>query len=92
MTTSGMTCRGCSGVLVEPFIECGVCEHLNLCLHCFSRGLEMGGHKNDHDYCVINNQFPLRPHSYWTAREEIALLDAIENHGLGNWYLYFNLN
>ena len=26
---------------------------------------------------------------YWTADEEMLLLDAIEQHGLGNWYVYY---
>lgn len=29
----GSVCRGCSNLLVEPFIECSVCSNLNLCLH-----------------------------------------------------------
>lgn len=27
----------------------------------------------------------------WTLAEETMLLDAVEQYGFGNWYLYFNL-
>ena len=34
-------------------IRCAVCKDFDLCLHCFSVGVEIRGHKNDHAYRII---------------------------------------
>lgn len=66
-------------------ISCAICRDFDLCLKCFASGAEMGEHKRDHDYRLLdNNTFPLIS-SGWSADEELLLLDAIEQHGLGNW-------
>ena len=48
-------CPACSTPLAEPYIQCAECgpPNLNLCLHCFSRGVEVEQHKNSHKYIVI---------------------------------------
>lgn len=55
-------CPGCSTVLSEPYIQCAECgPHLvNICLHCFSRGLQTNSHKNDHKYYVIVSIFIIK--------------------------------
>ncbi|KAF2077523.1 hypothetical protein CYY_001141 [Polysphondylium violaceum] len=66
-------------------IRCSVCQDFDLCLECFSVGVEITPHKNDHDYHVIENMhFPMFTDS-WGADEELLLLEAIELYGLGNW-------
>ncbi|XP_070573130.1 transcriptional adapter 2-alpha-like [Ptychodera flava] len=78
-------CPGCSSYLMEPFIRCDVCgPPLYLCLQCFSHGWEGEGHENNHAYEIITNDFTILE-AGWTAKEEIALLDAIGDCGLGNW-------
>ncbi|GLH05805.1 DNA-directed RNA polymerase II subunit Rpb4 [Gryllus bimaculatus] len=52
---------------------------------CFSSGAEWGLHTNDHDYIVIRNEFSIFEGSMWSAKEEIVLLNAIEECGFGNW-------
>ncbi|EGC31303.1 hypothetical protein DICPUDRAFT_156868 [Dictyostelium purpureum] len=66
-------------------IRCAICPDFDLCLECFSVGVEITPHKNDHDYQVIDNlHFPMFTDD-WGADEELLLLEAIELYGLGNW-------
>lgn len=78
------TCPGCSSVLLEPFMQCGVCADYQLCLHCFRTGFESKTHKNDHCYQIITKKFPLFEKG-WNADEEAKLLDALADCGPGNW-------
>ncbi|EFA83055.1 myb domain-containing protein [Heterostelium album PN500] len=66
-------------------IRCSVCEDFDLCVECFSVGVEISPHKNDHDYHVIDNMhFPMFTED-WGADEELLLLEAVEMFGMGNW-------
>eukprot|EP01133_Synstelium_polycarpum_P002959 gene2959-3401_t len=66
-------------------IRCSVCEDFDLCLECFSVGVEIYPHKNDHDYHVVDNMhFPMFTEE-WGADEELLLLEGIELYGMGNW-------
>lgn len=33
--------------------RCAVCNDFDLCIECFSVGVELQGHMNDHDYKII---------------------------------------
>uniref|UniRef100_A0A7S2H024 Transcriptional adapter n=1 Tax=Octactis speculum TaxID=3111310 RepID=A0A7S2H024_9STRA len=87
----GTTCSNCRRGLgglggQGASIVCAECPNFELCLHCFSSGAEVSPHRNTHRYRVRDN-----PHAHkifrddWSAAEELALLDAIEKHGVGNW-------
>jgi len=66
-------------------IKCAVCQDFDLCVQCFSVGVELGPHKNNHDYHVTDAlNFPLFDED-WGADEELLLLEGIEMYGLGNW-------
>lgn len=66
-------------------IKCAVCTDFDLCVECFSVGVEIVPHRNSHGYQVMDNMhFPML-HPDWGADEEILLLEAIEMYGLGNW-------
>jgi len=66
-------------------IKCAVCQDFDLCLQCFSVGVEIGSHKKNHDYQVMDIlNFPLFDEN-WGADEELLLLEGIEMYGLGNW-------
>ncbi|KAI7838949.1 hypothetical protein COHA_007308 [Chlorella ohadii] len=68
-------------------IKCAVCKDFDLCLECFSVGVELNvaGHKSGHAYKVVQSLgFPLY-HPGWRADEELLLLEGIEIYGLGNW-------
>ncbi|XP_011162041.2 transcriptional adapter 2-alpha isoform X2 [Solenopsis invicta] len=82
---SDPSCRVCRSVLVEPYIRCAVCTEVEICPSCFAKGCEIGEHKNDHDYVIIKNEFPLIDGSNWTAKHELELLDVLQQCGLGNW-------
>jgi hypothetical protein len=57
----------------------------DLCVECFSVGVEVGDHKNTHAYCVMDYlAFPLFE-PQWGADEEILFLEAIDMYGIGNW-------
>lgn len=73
--------------LQVPFIECTQCENVSLCCRCFASGSELGTHKSDHNYRVINNDFVLFDKSNWTAAEELTMLDMLYTYGYGNWEL-----
>uniref|UniRef100_A0A2C9JTC4 Transcriptional adapter n=1 Tax=Biomphalaria glabrata TaxID=6526 RepID=A0A2C9JTC4_BIOGL len=83
----GTKCRACGLPLLTPWIRCAA-EHcqpnMNICIQCFSLGIQLEKHSNDHPYCVVKLEFPLYEPS-WTATEEIRLLEAICEYGLGNW-------
>ncbi|XP_011302471.1 transcriptional adapter 2-alpha isoform X1 [Fopius arisanus] len=83
--TSDPTCFTCDSILSEPYIKCAICQNANLCPKCFSQGLECLPHRNDHDYIVIHNEFPLIDSSTWTAKEESDFLTVLQDCGFGNW-------
>ncbi|CAA7050967.1 unnamed protein product [Microthlaspi erraticum] len=65
--------------------KCAVCLDFDLCVECFSVGVELSRHKSSHPYRVMDNlSFPLVT-SDWNADEEILLLEAIATYGFGNW-------
>ncbi|KMQ90151.1 transcriptional adapter 2-alpha [Lasius niger] len=78
-------CRVCRLTLVEPYIRCAVCNNVEICLPCFAKGCDINEHKNDHDYVIIKNEFPLIDGSGWTAKQELELLDVVQQCGFGNW-------
>lgn len=66
-------------------IRCAICKDFDLCLECFSVGVEIKEHKNDHDYKIMDYMsFPLFEEG-WGADEELLLLEAIQMYGIGNW-------
>ena len=38
-------------------VRCAECAEFDLCVACFSQGVELRSHKNSHDYRVIDNMF-----------------------------------
>ncbi|XP_015173769.1 PREDICTED: transcriptional adapter 2-alpha-like isoform X1 [Polistes dominula] len=83
--TSDPTCYACKSNLKEPYVRCAVCTNVELCPSCFSKGCEIGDHKNDHDYVITKNEFELINGSGWTAKQELELLSVIQECGFGNW-------
>jgi transcriptional adapter 2-alpha len=66
-------------------IRCAECHEFDLCLDCFSVGVEIQSHKRTHSYRVMEKlDFPVLS-SDWTAHEELMLLHALDLYGLGNW-------
>eukprot|EP01122_Echinamoeba_exundans_P011271 TRINITY_DN4428_c0_g2_i1.p1 TRINITY_DN4428_c0_g2~~TRINITY_DN4428_c0_g2_i1.p1 ORF type:complete len:540 (+),score=120.83 TRINITY_DN4428_c0_g2_i1:102-1721(+) len=66
-------------------ISCAVCAEFDLCVECFSVGVELKGHKNEHDFRIIDNMhFPFLSED-WGADEELLLLEGLEINGYGNW-------
>lgn len=60
-------------------------EEVDLCVDCFSAGVEFGSHRKTHAYRILR---PLNFAIYledWRADEELLLLEAIEGNGIGNW-------
>lgn len=66
-------------------LKCAQCTDIDLCLECFAAGAEIGGHKKNHDYQLIDDGSFCLLNNKWGAIEEVLLLDAIEQDGLGNW-------
>jgi len=66
-------------------IKCAECVEMNLCVECFSVGVEPHPHQAHHAYHVVDDlSFPLFTLD-WGADEDVLLLEAIEMYGLGNW-------
>lgn len=76
-------CNPCQSVLQYPYIQCSVCKDICICLSCFGKGKEFECHKNDHGYIIKQNS-PIFEKD-WKAKEELELLSAIAECGLGNW-------
>ncbi len=70
-------CRYCNRSYARSFaIECAECSNFFLCGDCFSAGVELGAHKNNHKYKVADClEFPLFVKD-WTVAEELALLEG----------------
>eukprot|EP00211_Chloroparvula_japonica_P001560 CAMPEP_0119158416 /NCGR_PEP_ID=MMETSP1310-20130426/53251_1 /TAXON_ID=464262 /ORGANISM="Genus nov. species nov., Strain RCC2339" /LENGTH=604 /DNA_ID=CAMNT_0007151041 /DNA_START=124 /DNA_END=1935 /DNA_ORIENTATION=- len=78
-------CNYCSRSICTIRIKCAVCPDFDLCLECFSVGVELNDHKNDHSYSIVDRlDFPVF-RADWSAQEELLLLEGIESVGLGNW-------
>jgi len=79
-------CSYCSKPLEVPWIRCVECSSpsVDICAHCFCNGEEFDKHQSDHSYRVVTLDFSLYE-SHWSASEELKLLDAVQDCGLGNW-------
>ncbi|KAH8332762.1 hypothetical protein KR074_010407 [Drosophila pseudoananassae] len=82
-------CTNCQDDILGIRVHCAECENFDLCLQCFAAGAEIGAHQNNHAYQFMDTGTSIlsvfRGKGAWTAREEIRLLDAIEQYGFGNW-------
>ncbi|XP_001358654.3 transcriptional adapter 2B isoform X1 [Drosophila pseudoobscura] len=82
-------CTNCQDDIQGIRVHCAECENFDLCLQCFASGAEIGAHQNNHAYQFMDTGTSIlsvfRGKGAWTAREEIRLLDAIEQYGFGNW-------
>lgn len=81
-----LVCLACGVFLREPYVKCVKCSdpYRSLCLQCFAKGAEYGDHKNDHPYVICRINFTLFDPD-WMASEELKLVNAISECGLGNW-------
>ncbi|XP_017793778.1 PREDICTED: transcriptional adapter 2B [Habropoda laboriosa] len=80
-------CTYCQEDISGLRVRCVECPDFDLCLQCFSAGAEIGPHKNDHPYQFMDSGTIsiFNGRGNWTAREQLRLLDAIEQFGFGNW-------
>ncbi|XP_046402843.1 transcriptional adapter 2-beta isoform X2 [Ischnura elegans] len=81
------TCTYCQEGISGLRVKCAECKDFELCLECFSSGAEIGPHKNDHSYQLMDcgTASVYLGNGGWTARELLKLLDAVEVFGLRNW-------
>lgn len=58
-------------------------------LQCFSVGAEIGSHRNDHPYSLVDHCAAsiFGGRGAWTGKEQLLLLDAVEHYGFGTWDL-----
>ncbi|KAJ1970142.1 Transcriptional adapter ada2 [Dimargaris xerosporica] len=79
-------CDCCQSVINRTVrIRCAECSDFDACVSCFSKGIEIGDHKNYHKYKVVTpNFFPIYTED-WSADEELLLIEGIQQAGLGNW-------
>ncbi|XP_018370679.1 PREDICTED: transcriptional adapter 2B isoform X2 [Trachymyrmex cornetzi] len=81
------SCTYCQEDIAGLRVKCIECPEFDLCLQCFSAGAEIGQHKNNHAYQFMDSGTIsiFNGRGNWTAREQLRLLDAIEQFGFGNW-------
>ncbi|OLY82500.1 Transcriptional adapter 2 [Smittium mucronatum] len=79
-------CDNCQNNLTDIVrISCSECPEFDLCVTCFSKGIELGSHKSSHAYAVVSkHKFPIF-NIDWSADEELLLIDGLLQFGLGNW-------
>ncbi|KAJ2453588.1 Transcriptional adapter ada2 [Coemansia sp. RSA 2336] len=79
-------CDNCQANVTDGVrISCCHCPEFDLCTTCFSQGVELGSHANDHPYRVVTrNHFSIYAED-WTADEELLLIDGLRQFGMGNW-------
>ncbi|CAH8435849.1 unnamed protein product [Schistosoma turkestanicum] len=78
----------CSNCLKQADVHlvCVECNCVQLCINCYCYGAESGIHKKNHAYRI--SRLNLLPHSIlegWNSDEELSLLEALEQYGIGNW-------
>ncbi|CAH1264217.1 transcriptional adapter 2-beta-like isoform X1 [Branchiostoma lanceolatum] len=78
-------CNYCQVDITTLRVKCADCNDFDLCLECFSSGAELGNHTRDHDYQIVDQGNFSLCESEWTALEELAVLEGIEQYGYGNW-------
>ncbi|XP_059610507.1 transcriptional adapter 2B isoform X1 [Phlebotomus argentipes] len=80
-------CTNCQEDIQGIRVHCSECTDFELCLQCFAAGAEIGPHRNDHNYQFMDTGALsiYRGKGGWSAREEVHLLNAIEQFGYGNW-------
>ncbi|XP_011153545.1 transcriptional adapter 2B [Harpegnathos saltator] len=80
-------CTYCQEDIAGLRVKCIECPEFDLCLQCFSSGAEIGQHKNNHAYQFMDSGTIsiFNGRGNWTAKEQLRLLDAIEQFGFGNW-------
>uniref|UniRef100_A0A1L8DX02 Transcriptional adapter n=2 Tax=Nyssomyia neivai TaxID=330878 RepID=A0A1L8DX02_9DIPT len=80
-------CTNCQEDIQGIRVHCAECVDFELCLQCFAAGAEIGAHRNDHNYQFMDTGILsiFRGKGGWSAREELHLLNAIEQFGFGNW-------
>jgi len=66
-------------------IRCAECQDLDLCLDCFASQVELGSHKSDHAYRFYDHGDFSPLNNSWSAKENLQLLDGLEQFGYGNW-------
>jgi hypothetical protein len=69
----------------EIHISCAICTDVELCLECFSSGVEFRSHMKNHDYRVRRTTKVCAFDPRWTKDEELGLLESVDRFGLGNW-------
>ncbi|KAI8803547.1 hypothetical protein BJ742DRAFT_497143 [Cladochytrium replicatum] len=79
-------CDSCQkDITTNVRVRCAECADFDLCVECFSKGVALGDHKNNHPYRVMEIlDFPIFEES-WTVEEELALIEGCEIFGIGNW-------
>ncbi|KAI8324568.1 transcriptional adaptor 2 [Martensiomyces pterosporus] len=79
-------CDNCQANVTDSVrISCNECPEFDLCTTCFSKGIELGAHRNDHPYRVVTrHRFPIFTED-WSADEELLLIDGLRQFGMGNW-------
>lgn len=66
-------------------VRCAECPDFDLCVECFSKGVESDTHRNDHSYRLLDRfAFPLMDEN-WGADEEWLLVEGLGLYGMGNW-------
>jgi transcriptional adapter 2-alpha len=79
-------CDYCKKDISHAFrVKCAECIDFDLCVECFTSGVETQCHLNTHSYIPIGrNHFSLFCND-WNADEEIILLEGVSKYGFGNW-------
>lgn len=86
---AAVNCKYCHVDISEKLrIRCAECvTPFDLCGDCFSSGVELYPHTNNHAYHVIDCLHKPIFTKDWTALEDLKLLNGIDTFGLGNWKL-----
>ncbi|XP_050509666.1 transcriptional adapter 2B-like isoform X1 [Diabrotica virgifera virgifera] len=84
-----VSCTYCQEEINNVRVRCCICPDFDICLQCFSIGAEIGPHKSDHAYQLMDpcSTSIFGGRGAWTGGEHLLLLDAVELYGFGNWEL-----
>jgi transcriptional adapter 2-alpha len=69
----------------ERYVVCAKCPSFPQCLQCLSVGAQAPPHAREHGFVVVQPSAGALFREGWLGSDEIQLLHAIQQHGLGNW-------
>ena len=79
-------CVSCGHKLTsEVYVSCLLCKDIDLCLSCYSQGIDIYPHFKDHPITVITPSTQPGFEIGWTPREDLIFIESLSKEYGFNW-------